>query len=433
MVAAAARVSAGLRGALKVARYAGRVPPYGPRRSNPFDPPPEPPRRRPPRWLTAALVPAAVGAAVALLVVALTGNLGGDSTTVIERDTSPLPAASASVAEAAPARASGGGGGVQAVVARSSPAVVKVTSGQEGAGGRLGSGFLVDRRGRILTNAHVLGDEDRATITFDDGTESPAEVLGADESTDLVVLLAEGVPPEVRPVPLGRSVGLAVGDPVVAIGNPFGLERTATTGIVSALKRIINAPNDFEIQNVIQTDAAINQGNSGGPLLDGRGRVIGINSQIASESGGNDGVGFAVPIDTIRPIADSIIATGDARHAWLGITGRQVTPEIAEAIGEPDVRGVAVVSVDDRGPASDAGLRPATSPADADVPRGGDLIVAVNGREVRDMADVSLAVSSRAVGDPLALTVLRDGDRVDLRVTLADRPDDVGVTAGQEP
>jgi S1-C subfamily serine protease len=322
---------------------------------------------------------------------------------------------------------------VQAVVARSSPAVVKVTSGEEGAGGRLGSGFLVDRRGRILTNAHVLGDEDRATVTFDDGTESPAEVLGVDESTDLAVLRAEDVPTGVRPLPLGRSAGLVVGDPVLAIGNPFGLERTATTGIVSALKRIINAPNDFEIQNVIQTDAAINQGNSGGPLLDGRGRVVGINSQIASESGGNDGVGFAVPIDTIRPIANAIIATGEARHAWLGITGRQVTPQIADALGEPDVRGVAVVSVDERGPASDARLRPATSPADADVPRGGDIIVAVDGREVSDMADVSLAVSSRAVGDPLDLTVLRDGDRIDLRVSLADRPADVGVTPGLEP
>jgi S1-C subfamily serine protease len=370
---------------------------------------------------------------VALLVVALTGNLGADSTTVIERDPSPLPAASAAVAESAAPSRDAAGDGVQAVVARSSPAVVKVTSGEEGAGGRLGSGFLVDRRGRILTNAHVLGDEDRATVTFDDGTESPAEVLGVDESTDLAVLRAEDVPTGVRPLPLGRSTGLVVGDPVLAIGNPFGLERTATTGIVSALKRIINAPNDFEIQNVIQTDAAINQGNSGGPLLDGRGRVVGINSQIASESGGNDGVGFAVPIDTIRPIANAIIATGEARHAWLGITGRQVTPQIADALGEPDVRGVAVVSVDERGPASDARLRPATSPADADVPRGGDIIVAVDGREVSDMADVSLAVSSRAVGDPLDLTVLRDGDRIDLRVSLADRPADVGVTPGLEP
>ena len=204
-----------------------------------------------------------------------------------------------------------------------------------------------------------------------------------------------------RPLPLGRSAGLAVGDPVVAIGNPFGLERTATTGIVSALKRIITAPNDFEIQNVVQTDAAINQGNSGGPLLDAAGRVIGINSQIASESGGNDGIGFAVPIDTIRPVADSIIATGTARHAWLGITGRQVTPGHREGprrAGRPrGGRGRASTSA---ARPRDAGLRAATTPADADVPRGGDLIVAVDGREVRDMADVSLAVSSRAVGEP---------------------------------
>ena len=385
-----------------------------------------------PRWLAATALPALLGAGVARGVVALTGNRGGGSTTVVERDVSPLPAASAAAAEA-PAAPAAREGGVQAVVARSAPAVVKVTSGREGAGGRLGSGFLVDRRGRILTNAHVVDGEDDVTVTFDDGTESPAEVLGEDESTDLAVLRARDVPDGVRPLPLGRSTGLVVGDPVIAIGNPFGLERTATTGIVSALKRIISAPNDFEIQNVIQTDAAINQGNSGGPLLDGSGRVLGINSQIASESGGNDGIGFAVPIDTIRPVADAIIASGAAQHAWLGITGRQVTPEVAEALGEPGVRGVAIVSVDERGPAAGAGLREATTPAGADVPRGGDIIVAVGGRAVRDMADVILAVSSRAVGDPLRLTVLRDGDRVDVDMTLADRPSDVGVATTPEP
>ena len=183
-------------------------------------------------------------------------------------------------------------------------------------------------------------------------------MLGTDESTDLAVLLVERVPADVAPLPLGRSSDLVVGDPVVAIGNPFGLERTATTGIVSALKRIITSPNDFEIQNVIQTDAAINQGNSGGPLLDRRGRVVGINSQIASESGGSDGIGFAVPIDTIRPVADAIIATGRAEHAWLGVTGRSITPAIARALGIGDVRGVAVIEVDDRGPAKAVGPAP---------------------------------------------------------------------------
>jgi S1-C subfamily serine protease len=407
------------------------MPPYGPSRSNPFGSPP--PRRRPPRWLTGALLPAVVGGMVALGGAAVTGNLGGD-TVITRTDATPLPAAvttpgaAAARAETAEAAGATGGPSVQSVVARSSPAVVKVTTGESAAGGRLGSGFLVDDRGRVLTNAHVIDDAPTATVQFEDGTVSDARVLGTDESTDLAVLDVEDVPDDVRPLPLGRSAGLVVGDPVVAIGNPFGLDRTATTGIVSALKRSITAPNGFEIQNVVQTDAAVNQGNSGGPLLDHRGRVLGINSQIATESGGSDGISFAVPIDTIRPVADAIIATGEASHAWLGITGRQVTPAIAEELGDPGVRGVAVVGVDDRGPARGAGLRAATTPPSAEVPRGGDLIVAVDGRSVEDMADVSLAVSSRAVGDRLSLTVLRGGDRVRLEVVLADRPGDVGVS-----
>jgi S1-C subfamily serine protease len=382
-----------------------------------------------PAWLTGAVLPAVVGGLVVLGGIALTGNLGGDETVVAPADPTPLPTA----APLAPSQASdgeapsGAARSVQSVVAQSSPGVVKVTVGNAETGGRLGSGFLVDRRGRVLTNAHVVDDAKTATVTFDDGTESRAEVLGVDESTDLAVLRLDEVPRDVAPLPLGRSETLVVGDPVVAIGNPFGLERTATTGIVSALKRIITAPNGFEIQNVVQTDAAINEGNSGGPLLDSAGRVIGINSQIASEGGGNDGIGFAVPIDTIRPVADAIIATGHATHAWLGVTGRSITPDIARALGVSDVRGVAVVAIDDRGPAADAGLRAATSPQDADVPRGGDLIVAVDGRAVEDMADVSRAVSSRAVGEPIVLTILRDGGRRTLRITLADRPGDVGV------
>jgi S1-C subfamily serine protease len=399
-----------------------------PRHASPYPTPPRGRRRWPPRWLVASLLPAVIGGAVALGGAALTGNLGGDETVTV-RDPAPLPAALPSAAEDAPNGETASPRGVQAVVAAASPAVVKVTAGGE----RLGSGFLVDRRGRILTNAHVLTEDDTATVTFDDGTESRAEVLGRDESTDIAVLRAEEMPAGVRPLPLGRSGDLVVGDPVLAIGNPFGLERTATTGIVSALKRIITAPNGFEIQNVVQTDAAINQGNSGGPLLDSRGRVIGINSQIATGSGGSDGIGFAVPIDTVRPVADAIIAIGTPQHAWLGVTGKSITPQIAQALGVPQVRGVAVIDVDERGPARDAGLRPATTPDDAEVPEGGDLIVAVDGRAVEDMADVSRAVSSRAVGDPVTLTVLRDGQRTTLRATLADRPADVGVAPEPEP
>jgi S1-C subfamily serine protease len=373
------------------------------------------------------VLPAVVGGLVVLGGLALTGNLGGDET-IVRNDPTPLPAPSAEAAAAESPEPATPAGGVQRVVAASAPAVVTVTIGAAGRGGRLGSGFLVDRRGRVLTNAHVVDDADTAQVRFGDGTETDARVLGADESTDLAVLEVERTADGVEPLPLGRSGALRVGEAVIAIGNPFGLERTATTGIVSALKRIITAPNGFDIQNVIQTDAAINEGNSGGPLLDAAGRVIGINSQIASETGGNNGVGFAVPIDTIRPVADSIISGGGAEHAWLGVTGRSVTPDIAKALGHPEVRGVAVIETDERGPAEAAGLRAATTAPAADVPRGGDIIVAVDGRAVEDMADVSRAVSSRAVGDALAVTVLRDGERRTIRVTLADRPDDVGVS-----
>lgn len=405
-------------------RYPAAVAPAAPDR-NPYPPPRR--RRRAPAWLTGGVLPAIVGGLVVLGGLAVTGNLGGDET-VVQRDPTPLPAPSADAAAAetdAPATPTGG---VQRVVAASAPAVVTVTVGNASNGGRLGSGFLVDRRGRVLTNAHVVDDATTAQVRFDDGTETDARVLGADESTDLAVLQVDRTAPGVTPLPLGRSGTLNVGDAVIAIGNPFGLERTATTGIVSALKRIITAPNGFDIQNVIQTDAAINEGNSGGPLLDAAGRVIGINSQIASESGGNNGVGFAVPIDTIRPVADAIIAGGTATHAWLGVTGRSVTPDIAAALKLGDARGVAIVETDDRGPAAKAGLRAATTAPGADVPRGGDIIVAIDGREVEDMADVSRAVSSRAVGEALAVTVVRDGTRRTIRVTLADRPGDVGVS-----
>ncbi len=405
-------------------RYPPAVAPPGPDR-NPYPPPRR--RRRAPAWLTGGVLPAVVGGLVVLGGLAVTGNLGGDET-VVQSDATPLPAPAEDAAAAAEApEPATPAGGVQRVVAASAPAVVTVTVGNASDGGRLGSGFVVDRRGRVLTNAHVVDDAKEAQVRFDDGTETDARVLGADESTDLAVLQVERNAAGVTPLPLGRSGALDVGDAVIAIGNPFGLERTATTGIVSALKRIITAPNGFEIQNVIQTDAAINEGNSGGPLLDAGGRVIGINSQIASEGGGNNGVGFAVPIDTIRPVADSIIADGTAEHAWLGVTGRSVTPDIAAALKLGDARGVAVVATDDRGPAGKAGLRAATTAPDADVPRGGDIIVAVDGGAVEDMADVSRAVSSRAVGESLAVTVVRGGDRRTIRVALADRPGDVGV------
>ncbi|MGB0730819.1 MAG: S1C family serine protease [Miltoncostaeaceae bacterium] len=385
------------------------------------------PDRSPSPWrrIGALAVPAVVGAGAALGVVGATVGFGGDTTII--RESSPgitaAPAASAAVAEDdGPADARS----VSEIVRRESPAVVLIEAGGAGGQGGLGSGFLIDRDGHVLTNAHVVEDSTTTTVTFSDGTERTARILGVDTSTDLAVLKIPRVPEGIQPVRLGSSGALVVGQDVVAIGNPYGLERTATTGIVSALERTIEAPNGFAIQNAIQTDAAINQGNSGGPLFDRAGRVIGMNTQIASQNGGNVGLGFAVPIDTIAPIAQSVIKDGTPKHAWIGITGRELTPALAGNLGLEGRRGVLVAEVADGGAAKAAGIVAARD-SDAEVPRGADLIIAVNGTPVEDMADVSRAVASRTVGERISVTVLRDGEERTVQMTLRDRPAGVGV------
>ena len=397
---------------------------------SPNEPPREAAPKRPSgaRRAAALVIPALVGAAVTLGVLAATGELGDGDVTVI-RETAPIttgaasPSDAAVVAEEAVQRGDGALS-VAEIVRRESPAVVLIEAGSGSSGG-LGSGFLIDRDGHILTNAHVVDDSEDITVTFSDGTEEEASILGLDKSTDLAVLKIGSVPEGVRPVPLGSSGGLVVGQEVVAIGNPYGLERTATTGIVSALERTIESPNGFTIQNTIQTDAAINQGNSGGPLFDRAGRVIGMNSQIASRDGGNVGLGFAVPIDTIKPIARSVIDGGEPEHAWIGITGRDLTPAMAKALDLDGRRGVVIAGVEKDGPAAKAELK-AAGDADAVVPRGGDLIVAINGGAVQDMADVSRAIASRRVGESVTVTVLRDGQEKTVTLRLEDRPARIG-------
>lgn len=390
--------------------------------------PPNDPKPSAARRIGAIALPAVVGAVAALGVLAGTGQLGGGDTTIIRETaggvTTSITTARDAAAEAEAATPSKGMS-VAEVVKRESPAVVLI-SNETAQGGSLGSGFLIDAKGHIITNAHVVDGATKTTVTFQDGTEAKGTILGVDKSTDVAVVKIDTVPAGVSPVPMGNSGELTVGQEVVAIGNPYGYSGTATTGIVSALKRAIESPSGFTIQNAIQTDAAINQGNSGGPLFDRDGRVIGINSQIASENGGNVGIGFAVPIDTVIPIVDSIITGGKAQHAWIGIQGRELTPALAQKLGLDGKRGVVVASLDDRGPASDAGVKAADN-ADAEVPRGGDLIVAVNGKPVTDMADVSEAVASRKVGDTITVTVLRDGKSQTLTLTLKDRPADIGV------
>lgn len=386
---------------------------------------PAPPSRK--RRLLPTLLPAIVGGLVVLGGLAVTGNLSDDKTRVVT-----VPGALADTpsgdepAALTPAEQESGTRSVQQVVKESSPSVIQVQVITEESA-QSGTGFLIDADGTALTNEHVVEDAGEVTVEFSDRSRSKAKVVGTDPDIDLAVLRVAKVPAGVRPLPLGRSAGLVPGDPVIAIGSPFGLAGSVTTGVVSALGRRIEAPsgNDIGIPNAIQTDAAINKGNSGGPLLDRFGNVVGINSQIFSQGGDSAGVGFAVPIDTIRPVARSIVSTGKAEHAWIGISGKTLTPELATRLKLSRKAGVVIVDLDARGPAKKAGLVAADDP-DAEVPKGGDVIVAINGRPVEGMEDVSQEVASSAVGTTIRVTVLRAGKERQVELTLADRPADIG-------
>jgi S1-C subfamily serine protease len=287
-----------------------------------------------------------------------------------------------------------------------------------------GSGFLVDNDGHILTNAHVVEGAKRVDVRLGDGDSQQAQIVGTDPSTDIALLKIDNTE-GAHPLPLGDSSRVQVGDPVVAIGNPFGLDRTVTTGIVSALQRQIQAPNGFSISDVIQTDAAINPGNSGGPLIDGAGQVIGINSQIESQSGGNEGVGFAVPIKTAADVVSQLENGGEVQRAYLGLSGGDITPSIAQALNLPVQQGVLIEQVLNGGPADDAGVKGATGQATIGgqtVPIGGDIITKVDGKQVSGMDDVISVVNEHKPGDELTLTVWRDGQQRDVTVKLGDRP-----------
>ena len=289
------------------------------------------------------------------------------------------------------------------VYAAAGPAVVSVRVRQGGQQAS-GTGFLVDGDGTLVTNSHVVGEAERVSIRFDDsGPEIPARVRGTDPSSDLAVLRVDRSDVgSRRPLALARSSSVRVGDEVVAIGFPLGLDKTATDGIVSGLERDIQAPNGFQIDRVIQTDAPINPGNSGGPLLDSRGRVVGVNSQIATAgASGNIGIGFAVPADTVRDVLPRLKAGERIERPFIGLTSAA------------DPRGGARVrDVTRGGPADQAGLS-----------ANGDVIVGIQGRPVRDPADVSSAVSRLKPGDSVRVTVRRGGDRRTVRVRLTTRPE----------
>jgi S1-C subfamily serine protease len=307
----------------------------------------------------------------------------------------------------------------------------------EGGGSATGSGFVIDDEGHVLTNNHVVEGATRITVKLGDSeTSHDAEVVGADPATDVALLKVDAPASELHPLTLGSSAEMEVGDPVVAIGNPFGLDRTVTSGIVSALQRQIQAPNGFSIDNVIQTDAAINPGNSGGPLINGAGEVIGINSQIQTGgSSGNVGIGFAVPIDTVKAELEQLKETGEVEHAYLGISGATITPELAQAINLPVKQGVLVQTVEADGPADKAGVEGGDTTGTiegVEVGLGGDIITEIDGKKIESMEEVVAIVSEAEPGEELDLTLLRDGDTKNATVTLADRPDSVEEGAGSE-
>jgi S1-C subfamily serine protease len=301
---------------------------------------------------------------------------------------------------------------------------------QGGGGTATGSGFVIDTDGHILTNAHVVEGSDAVTVRVggEDGDTFDAKVIGADASTDVAVLEVTDGADQLEPLELGSSGDVEVGQPVVAIGNPFGLDRTVTAGIVSAVQRQISAPNGFAIENVIQTDAPINPGNSGGPLIDANGQVIGINSQIEAAGGqGNVGIGFAVPIDTAQEVARQLIDTGEVQHAFVGISGADITPEIAGVLNLEEDSGALVQSVVPDSPAAEAGIEAGeaqVSVAGQRIRAGGDLITAVDGEPVASMDDVVAAVDSKQPGDEIELTVVRAGEERNVTVELTDRPED---------
>jgi len=334
-------------------------------------------------------------------------KLAEDGTTVIRQVT---------VADSDPA-ATGVGLTISTIYDRAHESVVEITaSGGSFAGGQQraqGSGFVYDREGNIVTNQHVVEGASSISVRFPDASVYKAELVGTDPSTDLAVIRVDAPASLLQPLRLGDSSDVHVGDSVVAMGSPFGLEGTVTSGIVSALHRQMTAPNNFTITDSIQTDAAINHGNSGGPLLNDQGRVIGVNAQIESETGGSDGVGFAIPSNTVLSVVTQIVRSGEAEHAYLGIT--MVT--VAD--------GAAVTEVRSGTPAEGAGLRAATGTktvAGQEYPTGGDVIVALDGAAISSSAELQSAVDAKRPGDKVSITLLRADKRRTVEVTLGTRP-----------
>ena len=323
---------------------------------------------------------------------------------------------------------------IEDIYRKAAPGVVQVTSSVvssdpffgEQRGEALGSGFVIDDAGHVITNYHVVEGANEVYVNFSGEDRLKAEIVGVDPSTDLALLEIEAHARALTPLELGNSDAVRVGDDVVAIGNPFGLERSVTAGIVSALQRQIESPAGFAIDKVIQTDAAINKGNSGGPLLDAEGKVIGVNTQIATAGGeGNVGIGFAVPVNTVKEVASELIEDGKVEHPYLGITMHTIDKTLAKTFRLPAEKGVLVASVRPGSPAAEAGLRGGTTSVVVNGETyvvGGDVITKVDGKAIESADELSEIVSSKEPGDRLSLEVRRDDSTETIEVELGRRP-----------
>jgi len=292
----------------------------------------------------------------------------------------------------------------------------------------LGSGFVIDKAGHIVTNYHVVEGAKSVDVSFSNNESRKAKVVGVDPSTDIAVLQVDAHARALTPLLLGNSDAVHVGDSVVAIGNPFGYDRTVTTGVVSALQRVITAPNSYSIDHVIQTDAALNRGNSGGPLLNARGEVVGVNSQIStggSGTSGNVGIGFAVPINTVRTVAGQLISSGHVYHAYLGITAQPIGATAAKLFHLPVSHGLLVASVQPGSGAAKAGLRAARQSATLageTYPLGGDLIASADGAPLYTVDQLRDTIAGKRPGDRLKLHVYRGSNARTVKVELGRQP-----------
>jgi putative serine protease PepD len=286
-----------------------------------------------------------------------------------------------------------------------------------------GSGFVIDAAGHILTNYHVVQGAETIEVTLGDQSRYKAKYIGADTRNDIALIQIDPKGRKIATLPLGDSRNLLVGQRVLAIGNPFGFQSTLTTGVVSSLGRTVQTSENTFIDEAIQTDAAINRGNSGGPLLNSRGEVIGINSAIFAPTGTTAGIGFAIPINTARRAAEDLISTGHVRHATLGAEGRAIWPNLADALNLGVQQGILIERVVPGGPAAQAGIRGGTRSVLAGLQElriGGDVLVAVNGKELASQMDLNLLLNRAWPGDTITLTIFRDGKKMDVPVKLGD-------------